>query len=156
MGERMYLKPLHLPKARILVLEDDPALHASLSRLLADAGYGLADSMSAADAGGGPVDLVLASAGRIPRSGMAALRLLDRSVPVIALVDRKAWAGFDFFDAANDLGAIAVLHRPFPRTALLRLIAAVLSEPAGDAADCDAEQVGLADLLLQLENPSCA
>jgi DNA-binding NtrC family response regulator len=151
----MYLKPLHMPKARILVLEEDRALRASLRGLLSGAGYAPAES---ANGTVGRIDLVLASLdGR--QTPKAALDLLDRSAPVILLVDYKAWAGFDFFDVANDLGAVAVLQRPFPRAALLRLVARVLSEGGRGAApveDNHAELPGLAELLLQLENPNFA
>jgi hypothetical protein len=75
------------------------------------------------------------------------------------LIDRKTWTGFDFLDAANELGAVAVLQRPFPRAALLRLVAEVLSDPAPSTAptdEGDAELPGLAELLLRLENPNFA
>lgn len=149
----MYLKPLRMPKARILVLEEDRALRATLGGLLSGAGYALAESANGAV---GRIDLVLASLdGR--QTPKAALDLLDRSAPIILLVDRKAWAGFDFFDVANDLGAVAVLQRPFPRSALLRLVASVLSDRGRGVAtveDRNAELPGLAELLLQLENPN--
>jgi len=121
----MYLKPLQLPKPCILVLEEDIARRAGLCSLLLDAGYDLADCTRGA-AATGRTDLVLAPIGTQRRS-QAALHLLDPAVPVIALVDRVAWTGFDFFDAANELGAVAVLQRPYSRSALLRLIAATLS-----------------------------
>lgn len=153
MGHSMHLKPLRLPKACILVLEEDSMLRAGLRSLLADAGYALAEGNGADWAG--RIDLVLAGLG-VRQTLQAALERLDRSAPIILLVDRTAWTGFDFFDAANDLGAVAVLQRPFPRSALLRLVAKVLSEPACGAAaeDGEAEPPGLADLLLRLENPN--
>ena len=151
----MYLKPMLLPKACILVLEDDPILHAGLCSLLTDVGYVLAEAGGGADPVG-RIDLMLAgiNARQTPK---AALDLLDRAVPVILLVDRAAWTGFDFFDAANDLGAVAVLQRPFSRAALLSLIAKVLSEPARDPVPSEggeSELPGLAELLLRLENPN--
>jgi CheY-like chemotaxis protein len=153
----MYLKPLLLPKACLLVLEDDPILQAGLCSLLADVGYVLAEAAAAANPDG-RIDLVLAgiSARQAPK---AALHLLNRSAPVILLVDRASWACFDFLDAANDFGAVAVLQRPFSRSALLGLVAKVLSESPGDtvaAQDNNAELPGLAELLLQLENPNFA
>jgi hypothetical protein len=149
----MYLKPLHLPKATILVLEEDPFLRAGLCSLLSAAGYLLAEAAGGANPAG-RADLVLRGLGpdQAPR---AARELLDHSVPVILLVDSAAWTGLDFFDAANALGAAAVLQRPFSRTALLSLVAEVLSQPTRDAAETDrAELPGLADLLICLENPN--
>jgi CheY-like chemotaxis protein len=154
----MYLKPLHLPKARIQVLEQDPILRAGLCSLLTDAGYSLAEAATRAIPVG-EIDLVLASfsARQTPK---AALCLADRAAPVILLVDRAAWLGFDFFDVANDLGAVAVLQRPFSRSALLRLVAKVLSAPAHGAVVAEADEndspSGLAEILLRLENPNFA
>ena len=152
----MLLEPLHLSKACILVLDADPDRRAGLCKLLADRGYRLADGVDGADASGNRIDLVLAGVGPAPGAGHVRLPSLDRAVPVIALIDRAAWLGFDFFDAANELGAVAVLQRPFSRTTLLRLIAAVLADPTGAGTRCeswDEEPAGLAELLRRLENP---
>ncbi len=157
MGHSMVLKPLYLPKASILVLEEDPALRAGLSGLLTGVGYVLAESANGAGRSG-RINLVLAGLG--PRqTPKAALDMLNRSVPVILLVGHKAWTGFDFFDAANDLGAVAVLQRPFSRSALLRLVAKVLSEPGHQETPAvreDGDLPNLAELLLHLENPNFA
>jgi hypothetical protein len=152
----MYLKPLHLPKPSILVLEDDSALRAGLCRLLNAAGYVLTEGGTGTSRAG-RIDLVLAGIGARP-TPKAALHLLDRAVPAILLVDRAAWAGFDFFDAANELGAVAALQRPCSRSVLLRLVAKVLADsmrgarPAEDADPHPAQ----ADVLVQLENPNFA
>ena len=51
--------------------------------------------------------------------------------------------------------AAAVLQRPFSRSALLSLVAEVLSQPIRDAAEADrAALPGPADLLICLENPN--
>lgn len=149
----MYLKPPHLPKATVLVLEEDPFLRAGLCSLLSAAGYLLAEAAGDANPAG-RADLVLRGLG--PHQTPQAMRqLLDHSVPVILLVDRAAWTGLDFFDAANALCAAAVLQRPFSRSALLSLVAEVLSQPIRDAAEADrAALPGPADLLICLENPN--
>jgi CheY-like chemotaxis protein len=151
----MYLKPLRLPKACILVLEDDRDRRAGLCRLLAQFGYHLADRAN--EAACGRIDLVLASIGaHRPPCARPALNRLDAAIPVIALVDHAAWTDFDFFDAANELGAAAVLQRPFSRSTLLRLIATVLSasvrgdEPTG----MKEERSGRAERLRAQENPN--
>jgi DNA-binding response OmpR family regulator len=147
----MYVKPRRFAKASILVLESDSELCASLRNCLADEGYRLADS---AHDSASAIDLVIA--GIHPGVDPAAA-LPDHSAPVIALVDRSAWLGFEFFDAANAVGAVAVLRRPFPRSALLRLIGAVLSQADDSVSDCrigDEEHAGLAELLLELEKPN--
>ena len=68
----MYLQPPHLPKASILVLEEDPFLRAGLCSLLTGAGYALAESAVGADPTG-RIDLVLAgiAARRAPNPASA-------------------------------------------------------------------------------------
>lgn len=148
----MSLKPLLLPKASILVLEDDPHLRAGLCHLLADEGYRAVDRAD----DGIAVDLALVSAGpgRAPGSALAALPPLACAVPVIALVNRAAWVEFGFLDAANEVGAVAVLQRPFSRPALLRLIAAVLSSgAAAETEGRDEASADLSELIRRLESP---
>lgn len=140
-GLRMHLKRLHRPKARILVLEDDPKLRTVLCGLLIDAGYAIADARIDPSTIG-HVDLVLAGIG-----GQRA----PSAAPAIVLVDRMAWTGLDFFDAANDLGAVAVLQRPFSRVALLQLVATILSNAEGNVMkmeDDDADEVDPVDRLM--------
>jgi DNA-binding response OmpR family regulator len=149
----MYLKPLPLPKASILILEQDPFLRAGLCSLLTAAGYQLAEGTGGASPAG-RVDLVLTGIGP-DQKPEAALELLDHSVPVVLMVDGAAWSRLDFFDVANDLGAAAVVPRPFSRAALLRVVAEVLSQPLRDAAEPDpAELPTLAELLIHLDNPN--
>ena len=150
----MYLKPMHFPKAAILVLEQDPFLRASLCGLLSAAGYRLAEAPESARKEA-PVDLVLAGMGP-NQTPFAALEQLDRPVPVILMADRTAWSGLDFFDAANALSAAAVLQRPFSRSTLLSLVAKVLSQPVRDAAGAvdHAELPTPAELLVCFDNPN--
>lgn len=148
----MFLKPMRLSKACLLVLDSDADRRAALCRFLAGRGYRLADGIDAADV---RTDLVLASVGR---SGSTQAMPLPPacSAPVIALVDHAAWRGFDFLDMANELGAVAVLQRPFSHAALLRLIASVLMKPSDigvNPGSWEDERADLRELLLQLENP---
>src|SRR4051812_23039799 len=146
MGRSMYLKPVPSSKGSVLVLEEDPTLRDGLYRLLTAAGYSLAEPASGS-ARTGRIDMILAGIGA-HYTPKAALELLDCAAPVVLLVDCKAWTAFAFFDAANELGAIAVLQRPFPRSALLRLIADVLSlSDQGRAAASDRPTPGVADLM---------
>jgi len=152
----MYLTPMLLSKAHVLVLEDDAILRAGLCTVLGDAGYTFAEDAKDEDPAG-KIDLVLASIkGR--QAPQAALDLLDGTVPVILLADRGAWGGFDFLDAANAFGATAVLQRPFSRSALLSVVAKVLAgqRQAAPIADGDGELPGLAELLIRLEDPHLA
>ena len=151
----MYLKPLHLPKPSVLVLEEDPFLRAGLVSLLRDAGYVLAEAPGSA-VPAGRIDLVLAGggAGAAPNT---ALQWLDRTVPVILLVDQTRWSGLDFLDVANTFGAVAVVPRPFTRAALLSVVAKTLSQPVRDGVETvHAELPTLAELLVCLDNPNFA
>ena len=151
----MYLQPPRPPKACILLLEQDPFLHAGLARLLGDAGYRLAEGADGADPAG-RIDLVLAGFG-VDRSPQAALQLLAHSAPLILLVDQAAWSGLDFLDAANEFGAAAVLPRPFTRAALLSLVAETLSQLRRDGTQArPAELSTLVELLNHLDNPNFA
>lgn len=152
----MYVTPLHPPKASILVLEEDPERRAGLCSLLTDAGYALAESACAASRTR-RIDLVLAATGARP-SSRASLDLLDHSAPVVLLTDRASWAGFDFLEAADAFGAVAVLQRPFSRSALLGLVGRVLSDSAGGVAPDDAadELPASAERLIRLEHPNFA
>jgi DNA-binding NtrC family response regulator len=139
----MYLTPLPSLKASILVMDSDSAMEARLRRLLAEEGFRIAEVAAGRDSGtplDAAIDLVIAgvAAGQDLAAVTAAIPPCARSAPVVALVDQRAWTGFDFFDAANALGATAVLQKPFPRTALLRLIATVLSQPR-DRTDADGQ-----------------
>jgi DNA-binding NtrC family response regulator len=150
----MYLKPLQLQKASILVLEENPFLRAGLVRLLTDAGYIVAEGMSGAPSAT-RADLVLA--GIAPRqTPKKALPRLDHAVPMILLVDQCTWSGLDFLDAANEFGAAAVLPRPFSRSALLGLIAKVLSQPLHEAEDAEADFPGPAERPNFLDSPNLA
>jgi CheY-like chemotaxis protein len=149
----MYLQPPYQPKASILVLEEDPFLRAGLCSLLTGAGYGVVEAPVSAGPTG-RIDLVLAGidARRAPNT---AVTLLDRSAPVVLLVDHAAWSGLDFLDAANAFGAIAVLPRPFSRAALLSLVVKALSQPMRDVAEnAHAEMPALAELLICVDNPN--
>jgi len=149
----MYLKPLHLPKPSILVLEEDPFLRAGLVSLLSDAGYVLAEAPAGADKTG-RIDLVLAGtgAGAAPN---AALQWLDRAAPVILLIDQTRWSGLDFLDVANEFCAAAVLPRPFSRAALLSVVAKTLSQPTRDGGEDGPDELPtLAELLVCLDNPN--
>ena len=156
----MLLKPLQPVKACILVIEDDPTVRANLQRLLAAEGYQPVVAEDRQSAAEGRIDLAIVgiAPGR-QRDMLEDMLAAHRSVPVLALVDRKAWIGLDFFDVVNELGAAAVMQRPFPRTALLRLIAAVLSPDSNTAQAEDRwedDLAGAAKYLPWLEDPHIA
>jgi DNA-binding NtrC family response regulator len=130
------------PAARhlVLIVDDDSEARRQLRTLLAANGY------SAIEAGNGhiarsllaenDIDLVVTDIFMPECDGfelIAAIRDMEHPMPVIAMSDHESWTGLNFFDAANDLGAAAVIEKPFRATAILRLIGEALSIAAREA-----------------------
>ena len=133
----MYLKPARLLRPCVLVVDDDRVARAAICKALTARG------VAAIDAENGRIARVRLDEHRIalvvtaifmPECDgielIAAIRGMARPVPVIAMTDHERWTGLNFLDAANDLGAAAVIEKPFRAEALLRLIAGLLPEAA--------------------------
>jgi DNA-binding NtrC family response regulator len=125
----MILQPTFVARGIILIVDDDAAARRQLRTLLS------ANSYWAIEAGNGriarqllalqEIDLVVSDIFMPECDGfelIAAIRAMEHPVPVIALSDHESWTGPNFFDAANDLGATAVIEKPFRAQVLLRLI----------------------------------
>jgi DNA-binding NtrC family response regulator len=121
----------------VLIVDDDQAARRQLRTLLTANGYAVLE------AGNGRVarqllaereiDLVLSDIFMPECDGfelIAAIRDMALPVPVIAMSDHESWTGLSFLDAANDLGAAAVLEKPFRAETLLALIGDSLSAAA--------------------------
>jgi len=120
-----------LPAVRhlVLVVDDDAAARRQLRILLAANGYSVIeagngriarDLLAAAE-----IDLVVTDIFMPECDGfelIAAICGMEHPVPVIAMSDHESWTGLNFLDAANDLGADAVIEKPFRADLLLRLI----------------------------------
>jgi len=136
----MLLQPPQALRHRVLVVDDDPDARQQLCRLLTANGY------TVVEAGNGriarsllaerEIDLVITDIFMPECDGfelIAAIGATERPVPVVAMSDHERWTGLNFFDAANDLGAAAVIEKPFRATALLRLIDETLLAAARSA-----------------------
>lgn len=123
-----------LPGHLVLIVDDDANARHQLGTLLTANGYGIIE------AGNGRVartllaehaiDLVITDIFMPECDGfelIAAIRDMEHPVPVIAMSDHESWTGLNFFDAANDLGAAAVIEKPFRATAILRLTGEALA-----------------------------
>jgi len=123
------------PVARhaILIVDDDAEARRQLSDLLTANGH------TVIEAGNGriarrllaeqEIDLVVSDIFMPECDGfelIAAIRAMAVPVPVIAMSDHESWTGLSFLDAANDLGAAAVVEKPFRADILLRLVDAAL------------------------------
>ena len=114
---------------RILIVDDDPEARRQLRALLGANGYAVVEAGNGRVARGllaeGDIALVVSDIFMPECDGfelIAAIRTMARPVPVIAMSDHESWTGLNFLDAANDLGAAAVIEKPFRARTLLRLI----------------------------------
>jgi len=130
----MYSTPLAAVRRCILIVDDDQRARQQLQTLLAANGFAVVE------AGNGriarrilaecAIDLVITDIFMPECDGfelIAAIRTMDLPVPVIAMSDYESWTGLNFLDAANDLGAAAVIGKPFQAISLLRLIVEALA-----------------------------
>jgi len=125
----MYLQPSDAVRNTVLVVDDDAQARRQLRNLLAanrywviEAGNGrIARELLAVQ----DIDLVISDIFMPECDGfelIAAIRGMAQPIPVIAMSDHESWTGLNFLDAANDLGAAAVIEKPFRAHLLLRLI----------------------------------
>ncbi|MDQ7249112.1 response regulator [Dongia sedimenti] len=136
----MHLQPSAATRHSILIVDDDLAARTQLRRLLAANGHTVIEAGNGRIARGlladREIDLVLSDIFMPECDGfelIAAIRAMERPVPVIAMSDHESWTGLSFLDAANDLGAAAVIEKPFRADVLLRLLDAALLPAAQNA-----------------------
>lgn len=124
-----------LPPTSLLIVEDDPQLRAALTRELTARGFEVqtADTVDAALAtiARQPVDVVLADHRRGGPDGVDLLRRLpDVSRRTRAIV-MSAEATARDHQVASELGAVAVLAKPFATAELLRAIERAVDSVTG-------------------------
>lgn len=128
--------------ARILVVEDNPDLGDVLSTFMTSVGHAVTlcgDSHAALDTiNQERFDLVITDMFMPDRDGLDILRETRRvapDTPVLAMSGgSRLFPGFDPLNCARQLGAVAILHKPFRRSDLLATISDVLSDTAHPAA----------------------
>jgi DNA-binding NtrC family response regulator len=127
----------------VLIVDDDPASRRQLRALLGANDYAVVEAVNGRVAcellAARDIDLVVSDIFMPECDGfelIAAIRAMAHPVPVIAMSDHESWTGLNFLDAANDLGAAAVIEKPFRARMLLRLIGDAFA-----AADRDARVV---------------
>lgn len=125
----MYLQPMSATRHCILIVDDDPAARRQLRRLLGANNYSVIEASNGRVArtilAEQDISLVVTDIFMPECDGfelIAAIREMEHPVPVVAMSDHESWTGLNFFDAANDLGAAAVLEKPFRASVLLNLI----------------------------------
>jgi DNA-binding NtrC family response regulator len=125
----MYLQPPSVMRHTVLIVDDDSTARRQLRNLLAANGYWVIEADNGRVArelfAAQEIDLVVSDIFMPECDGfelIAAIRAMANPVPVIAMSDHESWTGLNFLDAANDLGAAAVIEKPFRAHLLLRLI----------------------------------
>jgi DNA-binding NtrC family response regulator len=125
----MYLQPPSVMRHTVLIVDDDSGARRQLRNLLATNGYWVIEAGNGRIArellAAQEIDLVVSDIFMPECDGfelIAAIRAMGNPVPVIAMSDQESWTGLNFLDAANDLGAAAVIEKPFRAHLLLRLI----------------------------------
>ena len=118
---------------RILVIEDESSVRTGLVRVLANAGYDVADTANGTDGlrlwREGGADLVLTDILMPDTNGIEVILELQKSapgLPVIAMSAGERSADFALLAEAKVLGAVSLLRKPFSRDELLAVVAAAL------------------------------
>jgi DNA-binding response OmpR family regulator len=119
------------PLARILVIDDDPDMRAMLEQTLKAAGH---EVISAADGSEGveryrtsPADLVITDIYMPKQDGLETIREFRRRFPEVRIIAMSGRAlAVTMLSIAQDLGAVAVLHKPFAADDLFAAVERVL------------------------------
>ncbi|MEO8549410.1 MAG: sigma-54 dependent transcriptional regulator [Kofleriaceae bacterium] len=121
-----------VPKSRVLVVDDDPAMRDMVATHLTRHGYPVATCASVAEALATPVESidVVVSDIRMPeQDGMVLCRALQSRVPVILVT---AFGSMDTAIAALRAGAFDFLPKPFRIDALIATIERALARGTGE------------------------
>jgi DNA-binding response OmpR family regulator len=124
--------------ARILLIDDNESLRASLRRTLVRAGYDVRD-VPGADAAlreyrREPPDLVITDIVMPDKEGLETireLRKLDPNAKIIAMSGAAEGRAHPYLTLALRLGASSALEKPFSREEVLTAIAEVLTHKDG-------------------------
>lgn len=122
--------------ARILVIDDEPAMRQMLRHMLEGVGY---EVMDAGDGVAGmdlfrqsPADLVVTDILMPERDGLELIRLLLREYPDVKIIATSGGGRIrraDYLMPAQEFGAHRTLSKPFERQQLLDAVAELLEEP---------------------------
>ncbi len=133
----MYLQPPSTARNTVLIVDDNAEARRQLRKLLSANGFWVIEADNGRVArellAVQEINLVVSDIFMPECDGfelIAAIRAMPQPIPVIAMSDHESWTGLNFLDAANDLGAAAVIEKPFRAHSLLRLMDDALSAAA--------------------------
>jgi CheY-like chemotaxis protein len=122
--------------ARVLVIEDDPAVRARVARMLARVGHEVVEASEGRDGlrrfEAAPTDLVIT---HIKMPGMdgieviTAFRRLRAGVPIIAISGGGLMPKELLLSNASALGAVEVVSKPFEISQLVGAVSRALGQP---------------------------
>jgi CheY-like chemotaxis protein len=120
----------------ILLVDDDPAVLASLEGILQQCGYSVLARRDAAAAlaecaAGAHIDLVITDYRMKGMDGLEFMVRLRQTLPVVPVIMVTGHATLENYLKATCLGATEYLQKPFRTRELLQIVASVL----GSAAD---------------------
>jgi CheY-like chemotaxis protein len=117
--------------ARILLIEDEDVVRATLRKVLENAGYEVLEAANGEQAlrleESGPVDLVVTDIIMPQMDGFGAIHLLRKRDPGIAILAVTGGTA-DYLQAAKDRGAGEVLQKPFDNKTLLDTVSRLLDD----------------------------
>jgi two-component system cell cycle sensor histidine kinase/response regulator CckA len=121
--------------ARILLVENEPAVREYLQRCLSAAGYQVktagtgAEALSEAEAAHPPADVIVADVHLPDAEGPDVARRLRERWPAARVVFMSG--GLDALDRLAEAGAVPLLAKPFTASELVKTIRAVLASHEG-------------------------
>lgn len=122
-----------MSKLRVLLIDDDELVRATISNCLLSAGYEVAQAadgkLGLAAFKAGRCDLVIVDILMPEKEGIETIRemrQLDGALPIIAISGGGKAMNVDFLTAAKAFGATATLAKPFSRDVLLERVAEAL------------------------------
>ena len=117
------------PQPHILIVEDEMILRNTLVRMLTRAGFKTSEAIDGIDAIDKmeemPADIILTDILMPEHDGVEFIRNMrdiDEDIPIIAMSGGGRMGAADYLDAVYEIGANAILRKPFSRHDLLEII----------------------------------